>query len=520
MGGVFGLGILLTLTDKVSSPLGSINSSLKKTQNEAEATQKALNNIKLDAKANTSFSGGKFTDTISGMKQCYTYYDRYGRLRRRWGGQLERMAMKDMGGIEGVAKSLEHSIKPFGKIGGVTVQGKEAARVMADFADKTMIARRALVGFDSTGSKKIDAKQRTEALKSYYNYVNNTQAKLKDMFNKGEIDAVGYSQAIKQMGTQYKQFNRIQEKGFRTTSQYLSQLQQAGISTNAQQDMMAINMERQRGALRAQADTILSMKPSAMKLSQVWDKVGNSMRGASTYTLEIASSLQNMAKNQNPQVMMLKMAEAGMSMKDANDYIMATQNLVSGLVTIFPALAGGALAFYTTLGGLAASVCPQVGSAFNNLKSNLLTTFDPLLQSIGKVEVKAINFANGLVTSFANLQKTSPIVADSMQTFALAIPGAAVLGAAIPLLQHWGFTLQEIIMNVTQAGGSMMGVAEAISVVVGNAVALATTVTIFKELYQNCDGFRNAVDGLRDSIKGMVSNFREAHPTAAMFLIT
>ena len=62
MGGVFGLGILLTLTDKVSSPLGSINSSLKKTQNEAEATQKALNNITLDAKANTSFAGGKFTD--------------------------------------------------------------------------------------------------------------------------------------------------------------------------------------------------------------------------------------------------------------------------------------------------------------------------------------------------------------------------------------------------------------------------------------------------------------------------
>ena len=216
MGGVFGLGILLTLTDKVSSPLGSINSSLKKTQNEAEATQKALNNITLDAKANTSFAGGKFTDSINGMKQCYTYYDRYGRLRRHWGSQLEKMAMLDMGGIDGVAKSLEHSIKPFGKIGGVTVQGKEAARVMADFADKTMIARRALVGFDETGSKRIDTKNRTEALKSYYNYVNNTQSKLKDMFKRGEIDAVGYSQAIKQMGQQYKQFNRIQAYQNRT----------------------------------------------------------------------------------------------------------------------------------------------------------------------------------------------------------------------------------------------------------------------------------------------------------------
>ena len=104
MGGVFGLGILLTLTDKVSSPLGSINSSLKKTQNEAEATQKALNNITLDAKANTSFAGGKFTDSINGMKQCYTYYDRYGRLRRHWGSQLEKMAMLEMGGIDGVEK--------------------------------------------------------------------------------------------------------------------------------------------------------------------------------------------------------------------------------------------------------------------------------------------------------------------------------------------------------------------------------------------------------------------------------
>ena len=215
---------------------------------------------------------------MNGWDGCYRYYDRYGRLRYRWGNKLEQMAMRDMGGIENIAKSLEHSIKPFGKIGGVTVQGKEAARVMADFADKTMIARRALVGFDKTGSKKIDTKTRTESLKSYYNYVNNTQAKLKDMFNKGEIDAVGYSQAIRQMGQQYKQFNSIQERGFRSTQQYISQLQQAGISTNAQQDMMAINMERQRGALRAQADAILSMKPSAMKLSQVWDKVGNSMR--------------------------------------------------------------------------------------------------------------------------------------------------------------------------------------------------------------------------------------------------
>ena len=124
MGGVFGLGILLTLKDQASSSLGKINSALKKTQSEANSTQKALNNIKLDPKAETSFSGSKFTDAVSGMKMCYTYYDRYGRLRRHWGSQLEQMAMRDMGGIDGVAKSLEHSIKPFGKIAGVTVQGK------------------------------------------------------------------------------------------------------------------------------------------------------------------------------------------------------------------------------------------------------------------------------------------------------------------------------------------------------------------------------------------------------------
>ena len=41
------------------------------------------------------------------------------------------------------------------------------------------------------------------------------------------------------------------------------------------------------------------------------------MRGASKYTLEIASSFQQMAKNQDPSVIMMKMAESGMSMKDA-----------------------------------------------------------------------------------------------------------------------------------------------------------------------------------------------------------
>ena len=55
MGGVFGLGILLTLKDQASSSLSKINSALKKTQIDANATQKALNNIKLDPKAETSF---------------------------------------------------------------------------------------------------------------------------------------------------------------------------------------------------------------------------------------------------------------------------------------------------------------------------------------------------------------------------------------------------------------------------------------------------------------------------------
>lgn len=69
MGGVFGLGILLTLKDQASSSLGKINGALNKTQNEANSTQRALDNIELDARAKTSFDGGLFTDALSNTRQ-------------------------------------------------------------------------------------------------------------------------------------------------------------------------------------------------------------------------------------------------------------------------------------------------------------------------------------------------------------------------------------------------------------------------------------------------------------------
>ena len=60
------------------------------------------------------------------------------------------------------------------------------------------------------------------------------------MYQRGEIDALSYQTAVRNMAQESRRIERINQRGFRTTSQYYSMMQQAGIATNAIENMRGI----------------------------------------------------------------------------------------------------------------------------------------------------------------------------------------------------------------------------------------------------------------------------------------
>lgn len=519
MGELFGLGILLTLQDRASRGVQNASSNLEELERQTRETINAVTDLE---RANTGLSSSNpsmtLTDMASSMRQYTYYYDQYGRRHRYHSNQFNRELMRMTGSANDMAQSLESSIRPWGQFAGMTSSGRQVASMMQGIARETQTAQRALLGFNAEGTHAITQEQTTQALERYRNTINDTQASLHGMYQRGEIDALSYQTAVRNMAQESRQIERINQRGFRTTSQYYSMMQQAGIATNAIENMRGIALERNRSRIQAQARTLLETKTSAMKFTQVLQRT-NPVIGAMTSSFTgVAGAIQQASKAFDPLVIQARLFNQGFSGKEVADYMMAMQSFADGFVTLFPTLALGVGAYYTALGALAYKQVPAVSKSFDRLKGTALQALKPLIKVVAEVMVKVMDLANKVLESVTAFEKAHPIITRIATALALIVPIATlVVGAFLAIKTAGGFIWTSIVANITQAGGSVMGLAEAVSFFVGIATTVTAVVGIFLTLYHNCEWFRESVNKAIKSVKEFVNEFKKAHPTITAF---
>lgn len=519
MGGLFGLGILLTLQDRASSSVRYATGNLERLEQQTRETINAVTDLE---RANTGLSSSNPSMTLSEMaSQMHTYtyyYDQFGRLRRRHNNSWQRELMRMTGSANDMAQSLQNTIRPWGQFAGMTSSGKQVARMMNGIARETLTARRALVGFNADGTQAITQDQTRETLNRYRTTVNDLQARLHTMYQNGEIDALSYQSAVQGLATDMRQIERINQRGFRTTSQYYSMLQQAGISTNAIENQRGIALERNRTAILGQARTLLETKTGAMKLQGVLEKTSPVIGSMTKDTLGLASAIQQASKNFDPMVVQAKLFNEGWSGKEINDYMMSMSALAEGLTTVFPILTVGVMGYYTALGALAYNQIPAVQKSFERFKKASSQALSPLTKAVGEIMIKVLELGTAFMKSVREFEKAHPIITKIVTAMALIVPALGLIVAGfVAVKTAGGFIWQSITANITQAGGSVMGLAEAIGLLTGIFVTVAGYVGIFLTLYENCETFRKGVNNLIKDVQNFVKEFKEAHPTITAF---
>lgn len=519
MGELFGLGILLTLQDRASRGVQNASHNLEELERQTRETINAVSDLE---RANTGLSASNPSMTLSEMAQSmrqYTYYyDRYGRRHRYHSNQFNRELMRMTGSANDMAHSLESSIRPWGQFAGMTSSGRQVASMLQGISRETLTAQRALVGFNAEGTRAITAEQTQQALGRYRNTVNDLQARLHGMYQRGEIDALSYQTAVRNLARESRQIERINQRGFRTTSRYYSMLQRAGIATDAIENMRGIQLERNRGRIQAQARQMLEMKTGAMKFQGVLSRTSPILGAMTQNSMGVVHAIQQASKAFNPLVIQARLFNRGWSGKEINDYMMSMTSFANGFTTIFTPMLAGVTAYYTALGVLAYKHIPAIGKAWVKVKSTAMKALDPLIHSIGNIMLKVLQFTNRILESVRAFEKAHPIITKIVTALATIIPILTLIVSGLVAIKvAGGFIWQSILQNLAQAMVDLIGVGEAIGFVSAIFMNLTVGIALFLALRENCEWFRNALEKAKKTITDFCNEFKKNHPTITAF---
>ena len=519
MGELFGLGILLTLQDRASRGVQNASHNLEELERQTRETINAVSDLE---RANTGLSASNpsmtLTEMAQSMRQYTYYYDRYGRRHRYHSNQFNRELMRMTGSANDMAHSLESSIRPWGQFAGMTRSGRQVASMLQGISRETLTAQRALVGFNAEGTRAITAEQTQQALGRYRNTVNDLQARLHGMYQRGEIDALSYQTAVRNLAQESRQIERINQRGFRTTSQYYSMLQRAGIATDAIENMRGIQLERNRGRIQAQARQMLEMKTGAMKFQGVLSRTSPILGAMTQNSMGVVHAIQQASKAFNPLVIQARLFNQGWSGKEINDYMMSMTSFANGFTTIFTPMLAGVTAYYTALGVLAYKHIPAIGKAWVKVKSTAMKALDPLIHSIGNVMLKVLQFTHRILESVRAFEQAHPIITKIVTALATIIPILTlIVSGLIAIKVAGGFIWQSIIQNLAQAMVDLIGVGEAIGFVSAIFMNLTVGIALFLALRENCEWFRNALDKAKKAITDFCNEFKKNHPTLTAF---
>lgn len=519
MGELFGLGILLTLQDRATNGVHVATHALEDLEDQ---TRDVINAVSDLDRANTGLSSSNpsmtLTEMAQGMRQYTYYYDQYGRRHRYHSNQFNRELMRMTGSANDMARSLESSIRPWGQIAGMTQSGRRVASMMQGIARETRTAYRALVGFDAEGRHAISASETQSALDRYRRTVNDLQAGLHSMYQRGEIDALSYQQAVRNMAQESSRIERINQRGFRSTRQYYSMLQRAGIHTNAIENQRGIALERNRWRIEAQAEQILSMRTSASSLGLTFSRMSPILGAMTRNSFGLVDAFQRAGRAFNPLVIQARLFNEGWSGNDIQRYMTSMTAFATGFTTVFPILTLGVVAYYTALGTLAYKQIPAVQKAWERFKSSALQALQPLLEEVGKVMTKVLDLGTAFMESVQKFQKAHPIISQIATSLALILPILTlIVSGFLAVYKAGGFIWQQILANAQQAQTDLTGVGLAIGFIGSVAIYLGTTIAMFQALYKNCEGFRKAVDNTVKSVKNFIKEFKENHPTITAF---
>lgn len=519
MGELFGLGILLTLQDRATQGVHVATHALEELEDQ---TRDVINSVTDLDRANTGLSSSNpsmtLTEMAQGMRQYTYYYDQYGRRHRRHSRQFDQELMRMTGSANDMARSIEGSIRPWGQIAGMTQSGRRVADMMQGIARETRTAYRALVGFDSEGRRAISASETQSALDRYRRTVNDLQAGLHSMYQRGEIDALSYQTAVRNMARESERIERINQRGFRSTRQYYSMLQRAGIQTNAIEDMRGIQLERNRWRLEAQAEQVLSMRTSASSLGMTFQRMSPVLGAMTRNSLGLVDGFQRASRAFDPLVIQARLFNEGWRGNEVDRYMRSMTAFANGFVTVYPLLVLGTLAYYTALGTLAYKAIPAVQKAWERFKSSALKAIDPLVQAFGRIMIKVLELGTAFMESLQKFEKAHPIITEIGVSLALLLPILTLIVSGFLAVQKSaGFIWQAILSNASQAQADLTGVGLAIGFIGSVAIYLGTTIVMFQALYKNCEAFRKAVDGAVKSVKNFIKEFKENHPTITAF---
>lgn len=519
MGELFGLGILLTLQDRASHGVQHASHALEELEQQTRDTINAVSDLD---RANTGLSASNpsmtLTEMAQSMRQYTYYYDRYGRRHRYHSNRFNRELMRMTGSANDMARSLESSIRPWGQFAGMTSSGRQVASMLQGISRETLTAQRALVGFNAEGTRAITAEQTQQALGRYRNTVNDLQARLHGMYQRGEIDALSYQTAVRNLAQESRQIERINQRGFRTTSQYYSMLQRAGIATDAIENMRGIQLERNRGRIQAQARQMLEMKTGAMKFQGVLSRTSPILGAMTQNSMGVVHAIQQASKAFNPLVIQARLFNKGWSGKEINDYMMSMTSFANGFTTIFPVMLAGVTAYYTVLGALAYKHIPAIGKAWEKVKGTAMKALDPLIHSIGNVMLKVLQFTHRILESVIAFEKAHPTITKIVTALATIIPILTLIVSGLVAIKiAGGFIWQSIIQNLAQAMVDLIGVGEAIGFVSAIFMNLTVGIALFLALRENCEWFRNALERAKKAITDFCNEFKKNHPTITAF---
>jgi phage-related protein len=290
-----------------------------------------------------------------------------------------------------------------------------------------------------------------------------------------------------------------------STRDFMNEVNKLGSRQKKATDAMINADTSLRASMIQTAGAMMNMSTQASKISANYKRMANPMYMVNRAGLAVADSLNQIANRGNAAVLALKMLGPNASMKQLYDMqTMINQGLMRFQTVAIAALASSALLY----GGLhkAAMGNEEYANSFNTMVASLKKAFEPMVQVFSAVMMKVYDFITTIANMIIKFNEAHPVLAKFIQGFLMLIPALTLILSPLAIgIGMFNGMLAAFSSICAMISPLVTGLAAMSGTVLLVGIAIAGLTAGIMALWNNCEGFRTAVQGIWDAIYTKIS---------------